>query len=97
MVTIASQALLIVITVVTSDFVAGADDVVRAIPLRAATCLFAVCVASARLVTLEKVGAFILVAAARVALEVIIAGITSNFLAVQALGRMNTRVVRAAV
>ena len=68
-----------------------------AVSLRAAACLTTVSIAGARFVALEEVGASIVVAAAGVALKVVIAGITCDFLAVQALRRVHTRVVGAAV
>ena len=96
LVTISSQALLVLITVVTSDFVASADHIVGAVPFRAAARLTTVSIAGARFVALEEVRASIVVTAAAVALKVVIAGIACDFLAVQALRGVHTRVVRAA-
>lgn len=88
-VTVTSQAFFIAIARVIDNLVAIAYNIVCAIALRAATTIVTVGIFATSLVALQEVGACICVAAARVALEVVVAGILSDFLAVQALRWMH--------
>ena len=69
----------------------------RAVPLRTASTLITVRIRATSLIAVQKVRADIVRTTARIALEIVIAGVLSHFLPVQALGGMNTRIVRTAV
>ena len=96
-VAVARQALGVFIANVAYNFIAIADDVVRAVALRAAATLAAVGVSPALLVAVEEVAAAVLVAAAREALKVVVARVAHHLHAVQADLRVHAVVVRAAV
>ena len=91
-----AYAFLISITCIPSNLVALAHDLVRAVALGAALGVLAVAVDVALLVALEEVGALVGRAAAGKTLEVVVAVVRVQLLAVQAHRRVHARVSRAA-
>ena len=85
------------ITVVSDDFVAITDDVGRAESFRATPSITAIRICFTGLVAIEEMGADITCTASCVALEIIVAGIVSYLLTMEALRRMYTGIVGAAV
>ncbi len=75
LVAISNKAFRMEIAGVASDFVAIADHIVGAVPLRATRRLLAVLVRSACLVAIQEVRTSVVIATPRVALEVVITSI----------------------
>ena len=69
----------------------------RAVTFRTAPALVTVGVRATGLIAIQKVRADIVRAAARIALEIVIAGVLGHFLPVQALRGVYTRIVGTAV